>query len=393
MSNLRRRLAPLLVLTAGALACGSSGAPPASPAAVGQPNVTRRAVAEAVEPSAKEPHAAPPPALAARIGAAMKSVALFEGDFAGLSSFRPCVLVFGPEHEYVFQCPGLAGAAGFRAGGPADGDTAVFSAPTFTLPGTSVPFEKVRMIVGRAGGNVPLPNDKGEATPTPFFLVQDLDSLHDHHPAFKETSAEEWTAIFVHEYLHVFQFGQADVAAFVKEWPKEWSQRDVHSKFFAETPAYREVITAEVAILQRGLEAPTSAGSKAILAKWLAARDRRMKSFGPAFEKATGKAGFEQTDSFFTFLEGMARYLEVRFLCDRSLARPDLSGDPTFQEFVAFAGCSATKVDGRDRINGDFHYVIGALVSAHLDAANPGWKKTAFGKPGFLVDEARRSSR
>ena len=116
--------------------------------------------------------------------------------------------------------------------------------------------------------------------------------------------AEDWTAIFVHEYLHVFQFGQPDVAAFAKEWPKDWAQRDIHSKFFADTPSYREAIAAEVAILKRGLDAPTKAGSK--------------------------------------------------------------------------AGISLP---------------IGALVSAHLDAANPGWKKTAFGKPGFLVDEARRSSR
>ncbi len=392
MTSLRTKLAPWLLLTTGAFACGSSGAPPASPAVVPQPNVTPSAIAEAVKPTSKEADAAPPPELAGRIHAAMKSVALFEADFPAMSSFRPCVVVFGPEHEHVFQCPGLGGAAGFRASQPAVGDT-VFTAQTLTLPGTSVPFEKVKMIVGRAGGNVSLPNDKGEATLTPFFLVQDLDSLHDHHPAFKETSAEDWTAVFVHEYFHVFQFGQPDVAAFAKEWPKEWSQRDVHSKFFADTPAYRDAINAEVAILQSGLEAKSSAGSKAILAKWVAARDRRMKSFGAAFEKATGKAGFEQTDGFFTFLEGMARYVEVRFLCDRSLARPDLSADPSFQKFVAFAGCSATKVDGRDKIGGDFHYVLGALVSAHLDAANPRWKKTAFGKPGFLVDEARRSSR
>jgi hypothetical protein len=323
----------------------------------------------------------------------MKSVALFEGDFAGLSSFHPCVLVFGPEEEHVFHCPGLAGTSGFRPAGASSGEIPVLTAPTFTMPGTNVPFEKVKMIVGRAGGNASLPNEKGEATPTPFFLVQDLDSLHAHHPAFKETSAEDWTAIFVHEYLHVFQFGQPDVATFVKEWPKDWAQRDVHSKFFADTPAYREAITAEVSILKRGLDAPTQAGSKAILAKWLAARDGRIKRFGSAFEKTTGKAGFEQTDGFFTFLEGMARYAEVRFLCDRTLARPDMSADPSFQKFAAFEGCSVTKVDGRDQTTGDFHYQIGALVSAHLDAANPSWKKTAFGRPGFLVHEARRSSR
>ncbi len=52
-----------------------------------------------------------------------------------------------------------------------------------------------------------------------------------------------------------------------------------------------------------------------------------------------------------------------------------------------------TKVDGRDRTTGDFHYQIGALVAAHLDAATPAWNKTACGRHGFFVHEARRSSR
>jgi hypothetical protein len=330
-----------------------------------------------------------PVVLAARIDAAMKAVALFDRDFAGLSSFRPCVLVFGAEREFVFQCPRLAGVSGFADTHATFGNAPVWTAPTFVLPGQSFPFEKVKMVVGRAGGSVRLPNAGGEPTPSPFFLVQDLDSLHAHHPAFTDTNAEDWTAIFVHEYFHVFQFGQPGVASFVKEWPKDWAQRDDHSKLWKDTSEYRDAVEAEVAILKGGLAPAARSTSKTILAKWLVARDKRMKTWKSAFEKASGKAGFEETDGFFTFLEGTARYLEVRFLCDKGLDRPDMTGDPSFKRFEAFARCSLTKVAGRDRTSGDFHYQLGMLVSAHLDAVNVGWRETMFARPGFLIGEAR----
>lgn len=380
-----------LIMSLLVAACGTS---PSSPPPASAPKA-----ADAPRPAAREPDAGapsahePPPVLTARVATAMRAVALFQPELDGLQSFRPCVLVFEPTREWIFQCPGLAKSPGFDLTHAEVAGAPVFTAPTFTLPDQTEPFEKVKMLVGQAGGWVHLATASAGGERTPFFLMQDLDSLHAHHPAFVDTSAEDWTAIFVHEYFHVFQFGQPDVAAFANAWPKDWAQREAHAKFFKETPAYKEAITREVTILREGLAAPSKAGSRKVLATWIAARDRRMKTTAATFQKATGKSGYEETDGFFTFLEGTARYLEVRFLCDRSLARPDMSGDPAFKQFSAFEGCSATKVDGRDRVTGDFQYLIGMLLSAHLDNANPGWKKTVFTRPGFLIDEARAASK
>lgn len=104
--------------------------------------------------------------LTARVDAAMKAVALFHSEFADLSSFHPCVLVFEPSREWIFQCPGLVKSPGFEVTHAEVGGTPVITAPTLTLPGQTVPFEKVKMIVGRAGGSIPLPTG-GSLTPAP----------------------------------------------------------------------------------------------------------------------------------------------------------------------------------------------------------------------------------
>lgn len=82
----------------------------------------------------------------------------------------------------------------------------------------------------------------------------------------------------------------------------------------------------------------------------------------------------------------------MRFLCRREDGvRPGLRADPRFRNFAEFTGCSLTKVAGRDQVNGDHHYLLGMLVSAHLDAARPAWKRSVFTEPGGLVAEARRA--
>lgn len=387
----RRHLTALILAAPFVVACASNSSSPTANAPA--PNVA--SIAAPPQPPAAEQHreASIPPVLSARVTTAMKAVYAFDAEFPGLASFHSCVLVFGPEREWVFQCPELAKSPGFEDVHATYRDAPIYSAPSFMLPQQTVPFDKVKMVVGTVAG-ADLPDEHGGKTkPVPFFLVQDLDSLRAHHPAFEDTSTEEWTAIFVHEYFHVFQLAQPGVAASGKPWLKDGSAREALGKFFDGNSAYRDAVTAEVGILSEGLSSPTKATSKAALTKWLAARDRRMKRLSGTFAKTTGIDSLETSEGFFTFVEGVARYLEVRFLCDRALSRPEMSGDPSFRKFAEFEGCSPTKVSGRDKVSREFYYLIGALVSTHLDAANPDWKKTVFSNPTLLVGEARRATR
>jgi hypothetical protein len=384
------RLLRLVGLAALALGCVKDPAPAPFPQSAAAPSEKPAASA----PPATVADSGPPPAkatepsevLVARVEAAMKAVALFDRDFAGLSAFHACIVLFDPQREWVFQCPDLEALSQFEDGRATFRGGPIFGAPTLTVPGQKFPYDKVKGIVGRAGGVFRLPPS---STETPFFLIQDLDALRANHPAFTATSTEDWIAIFVHEYFHVFQFSQPAIKAFTKDWHKEWPQREGHSKFFSDSQGYRDAVAAEVAILSQGLSKKSKKTSKTILSKWLTLRKQRMANFKAEFEKTGGEGSLDATDGFFTMLEGTARYIEVRFLCEPALPRPDLNQDPSFHHFDDFQGCGPTKVSGRDKVSGDFHYLMGMLVATHLDVVNPSWKKTVFSRPGFLVAEAQ----
>jgi hypothetical protein len=162
---------------------------------------------------------------------------------------------------------------------------------------------------------------------------------------------------------------------------------DALTKLYLENARYRALIEREYALLSRAaLQDPADhrAATQA-LKHWLALYRQRLASLRalPNAEQLIAD------DALFSYIEGVARFVESQFLAEPSLhPSTALANDARFDHYAMFLGRGYAGSPNR-QLDDHYFYAIGYHLCVLLDRLDSGWRTRVHSREQFLYDLVR----
>lgn len=326
----------------------------------------------------------------ARIEFGLASFERFAQDWPWIRVDRTCVLLLSPTVQWIANCdepPTYHQVEAPLRGRPvyANGST------TLNMGGQEIPVTAFLQAVP-AGAEISIPKlDANDASAKPQWIIAStLESLREHHPAFKqEANTEEWLGIFLHEFFHTQQQLQPSFRATLAAIKAQELDPTKLDRAFATDPAYRAQVESEYKLLSEAAardDALTAEAARAVLAEWQKLYDQRQTSL-----RSLGGDVLARTDLVYLYLEGAARYAESLFIAEPRLrATLPIPNDPYFTSFAGrgrkYAQLSNRKMGTR------YYYSLGYHLGLVLDRADPSWKARVSETPDWIVGLAREQA-
>lgn len=342
---------------------------------------------ERVSPSA--PGQALPGVERARLEYLFEAEARLARQWPWLPEVDTCLLLYAPEREWVVNCADAP--AGFVRLPESFRGRAVYarSDGRYRHAGRELKTSELLALLP-AAAHVDLPHARGSDLPPQhaWLLLGTLEGLRAHHPAFRAASTDEWLSVALHELFHVRQLHAAGFAQTLARINSRELAPEPLDALFERERAYRAKVVREYRLLvaEASSPEPSAAGARRALASWQRLYGARRAALlarrdGPALVEA---------DSLFTYVEGLARYVESVFLIDPT-QRPDraIPQDPRFHAFERFAAGVYGSTNNR-QLDRQYYYAIGFHLALLLDRAAPDWKRCVHAEPDLLIGLSAR---
>jgi hypothetical protein len=330
-----------------------------------------------------------PPLQRARLDYLFAAMGLIDAEWAFASDAQACVLLIAIDRQWVVNCP-EAPAGGF--------------APTLeTYRGQPV-FARSVGDFGRAGhalgaqellsslAAVAYVAEPGALNPElparyPWLLVGTLEGLRAQHPDFRTCTTEAWLSVALHEYLHTRQLREPSFAPLLQQINTHALDPEILRALYRSDRAYQRRVEREYLLLTAAARKPrlSREEARAVLRRWLGLyRARRADLLG----RADGER-LVQADTTFTYVEGLARYVESKFLIERSEhASMPIAHDALFDAFAATEGRGYRAMPNR-ALQDQYFYAIGFHLGLLLDRIDPSWHRRVHAVPDWLLGVAQ----
>jgi hypothetical protein len=217
----------------------------------------------------------------------------------------------------------------------------------------------------------------------PWLVLGSLAALRQYHPAFEQASTEAWLSVAMHELMHAQALRVPSFATTLHRINDHELDPKALAELYTRDPAYRALVDHEYAQLvaatwQPDLDAPQA---RRALAGWYQLYRKRRANLAP---RARGSTLIE-IDSAFTYVEGIARYVESSFLLDATQHPPQpIVGDPLFSGFAKWEGRGYGAMPNR-QLDPEYYYALGFHLALLLDRAEPSWKQRVPFAPSWLI--------
>lgn len=233
-----------------------------------------------------------------------------------------------------------------------------------------------------------------------MIFVQKLEDITLHHPGFPKetTTTEELLSIFVHEFFHVVQFTNPKISQFMDDHlqNKTFLDQTELIQFYSKSSGYQECIKKEYVLLSDYLKNQSlysQRSAQQTLKKWLVLYDQRIRTYSKEFANGRPNRDLKMTDSFWTLIEGTARFIESDFLINPELHShfENLKSDPYFKNFLMIKGTNYSSLPASNKnIGNKYYYSIGMHLTFILDiATNKKWRQSVFDDKNFLDGQIR----
>jgi hypothetical protein len=202
---------------------------------------------------------------------------------------------------------------------------------------------------------------------------------------FRDCMTEEWVSVALHELMHVWQLRAPAFADELQAIRAGTLAPDAIRALFVGDARYRVLVEREYRLLvEAAASTPDRPRARRALQRW---RTRYAARRAYLAARPDGDQ-LVRADRVFTYLEGVARYVESRFLVDRAL-RPARSmvGDSDFHGFERYASGDYAAMQNR-QLDAEYDYALGFHLALLLDHADPSWKERVHTLPGALVELA-----
>jgi len=341
-------------------------------------------------PAARETSATPsteerdalPELQRARLAYLFDAATALRRQWPGLADELPCVVLVDLATQWSVGCVQTPDA-GWRARPEKVGARAVSArrGSMVTLGGRTLPTRDwLRREVATAW--VAPPAAGATRAAGGVVWVATLEAMRALREDFADCATDEWLSVALHELFHAWQLRSPAFAAELRAIDEGALSPAAIRATFERDAHYRDRVQREYASLVTAVSGDTGhAGARAALRRWYALyRQRRayLASLpdGPQLVRA---------DRVFTGLEGLARYVESRFLVDASLHPAGaIEGDASFHRFARYSEGSYAAMQNR-QLDAAYDYAIGFHLALLLDVIEPGWRASVTGEPGGLL--------
>ena len=221
----------------------------------------------------------------------------------------------------------------------------------------------------------------------PWLVVGSLEALTRFHPAFPGATTEAWVSVVMHELVHTHQLRAPGAERILRAIVSGERTPHALTALYARDQPFRALISREYELLVRAAQRPEhdSRAAKKALTRWLGHYQRRVRSL----QGEANAAQLIADDALFSYIEGVARYLESQFLEDPSL-HPQLSlaSDPRFDHYAQFLDRGYAGSPNR-QLDEHYFYAIGYHLCVLLDRLDRSWRMRVHTRDEFLYDLVR----
>jgi hypothetical protein len=201
------------------------------------------------------------------------------------------------------------------------------------------------------------------------------------HPHYGGCATDEWLSVALHEWLHTWQLAAPAFAGERRAIEDGSLAPAAIGALYTNDASYGDAVQREYRLLERAARRaldPTAARRE--LRAWSSLQRARAAGL---CARPDG-AALLRADRVFTYLEGLGRYVESRFLVDPAL-RPErkLLGDPEFRAFHSYASGGYEVMQNR-QLDPDYAYAIGFHLALVLDRVASTWRARGHRHDGLL---------
>jgi hypothetical protein len=308
-----------------------------------------------------------------------------------LAADEVCILLVAQAEQWVVNC--LQAPAGFTPtpdqfrGRPIfahSGDSFEGAGRTRTTRELLSDTPAAAHVFGPNAGEQQLPGQY------PWLLLGTLEALRAFHPAFLPATTEHWLSVAMHELVHIHQLREPAFAQYSERIAAGTLQPAGLTTAYARDADLRAQIELEYQQLTAAAAlAPSAESGGRALRSWLRSYRRR----SARLLRQPGGAQLVQAEQLFTYLEGVARFVESDFLVNAEQYPPaGLERDPQFRRFAAFLG-GGYAVSPNRQLDPQFYYAIGYHLCVLLERVDPDWKRRVDTEPGWLIGLVERLER
>jgi hypothetical protein len=339
----------------------------------------------------RELPAHPLPALQrARLEYLFEASSLLAKDWPWMSSDETCVYLLAPLVQWVVNCA-EAPAAGFSRLEENFRGRPVFMrrGGTFDAAGKDLSTQELLARMP-AAAHVDEPGAQNSDLPSrhAWLLLGSLEGLMQYHAAFKGSSTEEWLSVAMHEFFHTRQLRLASFATSLHLINTRELDAKPLAALYVDDARYRALVRREYELLVNAARASVGrAQALQVLRSWYALYRKRRANLAARPEGAK----LVQSDCLFTYVEGVARYVESTFLIvpdqHPSIAIP---GDARFDHFARWENRGYAAMPNR-QLDTEYYYAIGFHLGLLLDRVDPTWKRAVHEHDDWLIGSVQRS--
>jgi hypothetical protein len=298
-----------------------------------------------------------------------------------------CVLLLAPEAQWVANCEqapaGFVRVPGAFRGRPLYARVA----GSLNIGGHALTTQQWVERTA-AAAHVDEPGVHGTDLPgqQPWLVLGSLEALVAYHAEFRECMTDEWLSVALHELFHTRQLRAPGFAPALHAINMGALDPKPLEALYTNDAGYRGRVRREYDLLVRAVEAkaPSRLEARRALRVWYALYRKRRADLSA---RANG-AALLRSDVTFTYLEGLARYVESTFLVDTTLHPPaTLRGDPRFDNFAKYAAGGYAPMPNR-QLDAQYYYAIGFHLALLLDRVDPSWRQRVATQPDWLIGVA-----
>ncbi len=318
----------------------------------------------------------------ARLQYLLEAGALLKRQWPALAAELPCVVLVTEDEQWRVGCADQA-EPGFEPVPQRLGDRtlALRVSKQLTIGRHTVQTRDwLRSEVATAYVAPPAQAD-GRAPGRGTVWVAALETMIALREDFRQCTTDEWLSVALHELFHVWQLRSPAFGAELRAIDDGTLSPAAVRGLYLRDARYRALVRSEYRLLVDAASAgPGRARARRALRRWRA-RYRRRRDYLMALP---GGSQYVHADRVFTGLEGLARYVESRFLVDAALhPAHGIEGDLSFHRFARYAGGGYEAMQNR-QLDPAYDYAIGFHLALLLDRVEPGWQANVVAASGLL---------
>lgn len=328
-----------------------------------------------------------PPLQLLRLTYTFQAAELLQRDWPLIQSADTCVLLVEPELQWVINCELPPPHFTLTKQTFRDRPVYVHTGGSFESAGRS--RSTAELLASTPAAAQVQANSANGALPgrNPWLVVGSLEALTQFHPSFEHATTEAWVSVVMHELVHTHQLRAPGSERFLHAIVAGKRTPDALTALYAKDQRFHALIEREYALLTRAAQQADSdkRAAKQALERWLTLYKQRTTSLRdhPEAEQLI------EDDALFSYIEGVARYVESQFLAETSLHPPtSLATDPRFDHYAQFVDRGYAGSPNR-QLDEHYFYAIGYHLCVLLDRLDRSWRTRVHSRERFLYDLVR----